>query len=157
MRTPARRALPLALSHMRMPLAHPYTPATARRPAPHHDAPRTARPQHTTALESGMRTAYHTDALVSLLGVPFLAIPVGNPKTNQPKTGPPYYALQNNAQKQPYYAPYFREFQRSKTAETASCYTTPRNRIGICHAHWLSHPEGGGAAEISPEIRLRSG
>ena len=54
----------------------PCTPAAARRPAPHHAAPRAARPRHTTVLESSMRTAYHTGALVSL-GVTFTAVKSG--------------------------------------------------------------------------------
>ena len=73
-RTPARRALPLALSHTRMPLAHPHTPAAAHRPAPHHAAPRAARPHHTTVLDSSMRTAYHTDTLVSLAIMGFVLL-----------------------------------------------------------------------------------
>ena len=86
-RTPARRALQLALSHMRIPLAHTCTPAAGRRLAPHHATLRAARPHHTTVLESSMHTtAYHTVTLVSL-GVTVLAKPPSLlPKHTMPPT-----------------------------------------------------------------------
>ena len=45
----ARRALPLARSYMRMPLARPCTPAAAHRPAP--AAPRTTTTVHRALLD----------------------------------------------------------------------------------------------------------
>ena len=52
MRTPARRALPLAPSHMRMPLARPRTHARPPlHPPPLHAPPRAARTHRTKVLD----------------------------------------------------------------------------------------------------------
>ena len=68
-RTPARRALPLALLHMRMPLARPCTPAAARRPTSHHAAPR-ALLDHTT---QPVKNASIIILKMALFKIPFIS------------------------------------------------------------------------------------
>ena len=67
MRTPARRALPLALSRMRMPLARPRTHARPPlHPPPLHAPPRAARTHRTKVLDCVLPVAACTALFISL-------------------------------------------------------------------------------------------
>ena len=65
-RTPARRALPLALSHMRMPLARPRTHARPPLHLPPHAPSRAARPHRTKVLDCALPVSACTALFLSL-------------------------------------------------------------------------------------------